>query len=94
MPQLLVFNKTDLLDANQRPRESSDLIEGEGGVRTPRVFVSARSGEGLAQLRQLIAQAITDAASRPASPVPPAGPGGAGSPVTDNRQADVLPTHA
>ena len=94
VPQLLVFNKTDLLDANQRPRESSDLIEGEGGVRTPRVFVSARSGEGLAQLRQLIAQAITDAASRPASPVPPAGPGGAGSPVTDNRQADVLPTHA
>ena len=94
VPQLLVFNKTDLLDANQRPRESSDLIEGEGGVRTPRVFVSARSGEGLAQLRQLIAQAITDAASRPASPAPPAGPGGAGSPVTDNRQADVLPTHA
>ena len=98
VPQVLVFNKTDLLDANQRPREITDLIEGEGGVRTPRVFVSARSGEGLAPLRQLIAQAMTpdatDPSLKPARPAPSAGLGEPGSPVTDNQQADVLPTHA
>ena len=39
-----------------------DEIEGERGVRTPRVFVSALSGEGLDALRQ----AIADAPGRPA----------------------------
>ena len=44
VPQVLVFNKLDRLEATQRPRELRDAIEGEGGVRTPRVFVSARDG--------------------------------------------------
>ena len=55
--QLLVFNKIDKLEATQRPRVVSDVLEFEGGMRVPRVFVSAQSGEGLAELRRLIAEA-------------------------------------
>ncbi len=55
--QLLVFNKVDKLEPTQRPRLASDALELEGGVRVPRVFVSAQSGEGLDELRRLIAEA-------------------------------------
>jgi len=54
--QILVFNKLDRLDANQRPREAIDAIEHDG-VTTPRVFVSALRGDGLDALRALIAAA-------------------------------------
>jgi GTPase len=57
IPQVLVFNKLDRLEATQRPRESVDQIEIDGGLRVPRVFVSAQSGEGLAELRAIIAGA-------------------------------------
>jgi GTP-binding protein HflX len=56
IPQILVFNKLDRLDAAQRPRERVDAVETAPGVRTPRVFLSARDGEGLPALRSLIAQ--------------------------------------
>ena len=62
IPQILVFNKTDLLDSAQRPREDVDAIERAPGQRTPRVFVSARDGSGLDALRAAIAQfAVADA---------------------------------
>lgn len=57
IPQLLVYNKLDRLDGHQQPRELVDELEIEPGRRMPRVFISARDGSGLPQLRQLIAQA-------------------------------------
>ena len=51
VPQLLVFNKVDAIDAGLRPRQASDLFELDG-VAVPRLFVSARSGDGLPALRR------------------------------------------
>ena len=56
VPQLLVFNKIDLLDPGQRPLLASDMFELEG-VQVPRVFVSGATGEGLPALRQQLALA-------------------------------------
>jgi len=55
VPQLLVFNKLDALDEAQRPVRMGDEMEIDG-VRTPRLFVSARSGEGLPALRAELAR--------------------------------------
>lgn len=54
VPQLLVFNKLDAIDEAQRPLQSLDTFE-LAGRQVPRVFVSARSGEGLPVLRQQLA---------------------------------------
>ncbi len=56
--QVLVFNKLDNLEPTQRPRVARDVVVAEGGVRMPRVFISARDGEGLAALRALLAAAV------------------------------------
>jgi GTP-binding protein HflX len=56
--QVLVFNKLDQLDASQRPRELCDALVDDAGRPVPRVFVSARDGEGLAELRAILAQAV------------------------------------
>ena len=56
--QLLVFNKADRLEESQRPRAMVDSFEIDGGVRLPRVFVSALDGEGLPALKLLIADAV------------------------------------
>lgn len=53
--QLLVFNKMDTLPAEQMPLKMEDDYEVDG-VQTPRIFVSARSGEGLPLLRSRLAQ--------------------------------------
>ena len=58
VPQLLVFNKADRLEASRRPRAMVDSFEIDGGVRLPRVFVSALDGEGLPALKLLIADAV------------------------------------
>jgi GTP-binding protein HflX len=94
VPQVLVYNKLDLLEPTQRPREACDTIEGEGGVRTPRVFVSAGGGEGLAELRRLIAAAIEADALNVAAASPSAELGDPGAPLTDNVPAAVNHTHA
>ncbi|MES2990585.1 MAG: GTPase HflX [Pseudomonadota bacterium] len=57
IPQVLVFNKLDRLEDTQRPRELRDVLE-LGARRVPRVFVSARTGEGLPQLREILTEAI------------------------------------
>jgi GTP-binding protein HflX len=57
VPQVLVFNKLDAMDPDQLPRTLGDVYELEPGHVVPRWFVSARTGEGLASLRQLIAEA-------------------------------------
>ncbi len=58
VPQVLVFNKLDRLEPSQRPRALRDLIERQDGQRVPRVFVSALDGTGLAELRQVLTEAV------------------------------------
>ncbi len=58
IPQLLVFNKIDALDAERQPLRMSDEFEIDG-VQTPRVFVSARSMMGLPLLRQRLAEIVS-----------------------------------
>jgi len=58
VPQILVFNKFDRLEATQRPRSLVDTLELDGGPRVPRVFVSALQGQGLDELRRIIAEAV------------------------------------
>ena len=58
IPQVLVFNKLDRLEDTQRPRELRDLLEVNAGLRVPRVFTSARTGEGMAELRQILTEAV------------------------------------
>lgn len=60
IPQILVFNKLDSLPAEQRPSRLEDQYEVEGQPLT-RLFVSARSGEGLDALRRVLAARVTDA---------------------------------
>ncbi|MFY9513350.1 MAG: GTPase HflX [Rubrivivax sp.] len=70
VPQVLVYNKCDLLDDTQQPREDHDELEVHPGVRRPRVFVSAHSGQGLDTLRGVIAAAVRGRQNvEPAEPV-------------------------
>ena len=71
IPQVLVFHKRDQLASDQRPRELRDVLELDGGVRVPRVFVSAATGEGLDGLRQVLAEAVVHSAGLIADDVPP-----------------------
>jgi len=56
---VLVFNKMDALEINQKPLHLTDSYELDG-LRRQRVFVSARTGQGLAELRAALAQAAYD----------------------------------
>ena len=58
IPQVLVFNRLDAMEAERRPRQLEDLFDLHG-VLTPRVFVSARGGEGLQNLRLLLARKVS-----------------------------------
>ncbi|EIM31539.1 GTP-binding protein HflX [Leptothrix ochracea L12] len=55
VPQILVFNKQDLMDESLQPRTDEDFFELEPGRSVPRLFVSAMTGYGLPRLRQAIA---------------------------------------
>jgi GTP-binding protein HflX len=57
IPQVLVCNKVDQLEETQRPREPRDVLVLAGGRRVPRVFVSARTGEGMSELRAILSEA-------------------------------------
>ena len=59
IPQVLVFNKLDAIEAERRPLQVEDSYELDG-VASPRVFVSARQGEGVSQLRQRLARIVND----------------------------------
>ena len=63
IPQVLVFNKLDALESERRPLQLEDTFD-LGGVQTPRIFLSAVTGEGVAMLRQQLARLAT------AEPVP------------------------
>ena len=54
VPRVLVFNKVDLMEVARRPVQLQDLVERDG-VATTRLFVSARTGEGLPGLRAHLA---------------------------------------
>lgn len=60
IPQVLVFNKCDALEAHQQPLHEQDQYELPGGQRVPRVFVSALKGTGLEVLRQILAKAASE----------------------------------
>jgi GTP-binding protein HflX len=60
VPQILVYNKVDLLEPSQQPRLESDQIEVASGLRYPRVFVSAARGTGLDALRRAISAEVLE----------------------------------
>jgi GTP-binding protein HflX len=68
VPQVLVFNKCDLLEASLQPRDPTDWVEVRAGVRRQRVFVSARDGSGLPALRDVIAHAAAGRLNGRAAP--------------------------
>ena len=57
VPQLLVFNKLDALAPAQRPAALQDVYE-RAGQPVERIFVSARTGEGLDLLRTQLARTV------------------------------------
>jgi GTPase len=72
VPQILVFNKLDAIEKDSLPLQLQDMFElrdaFESSSRSAeRVFVSARTGEGLPLLRALLAR---HAASTPAEEIP------------------------
>jgi GTPase len=56
IPQILVFNKLDLIEPQAQPRALADAVERAPGLVAPRVFVSAKTGHGLDVLRQQVAE--------------------------------------
>ena len=60
--QVLVCNQIDRLEETQRPRLLRDQVELPSGRRAERVFISARTGEGLDGLRAVLTEAISAAA--------------------------------
>jgi len=64
IPQILVFNKLDALDDVRRPLALQDVYDLDG-VPTPRLFLSAQDGEGVARLRQCLTDTVV--ARRPAT---------------------------
>ncbi|PUE60526.1 GTPase HflX [Limnohabitans sp. Rim8] len=55
VPQVLVFNKLDAMSPETRPLQLNDHYTVDG-QSVPRFFVSAQTGEGLAALREFLAQ--------------------------------------
>lgn len=54
IPQLLIFNKLDAIEPERFPLQLEDSFDLDG-VPTPRIFLSAISGEGIPALRQQLA---------------------------------------
>ena len=59
IPQILVFNKIDALEKDRWPLQLQDMFDIDG-LQTPRIFLSARSGQGIPDLRTLLATKISD----------------------------------
>ncbi len=72
VPQVLVFNKLDAIEPEARPRLTLDHYELAPGQVVPRLFVSAREGLGLDDLRRVVADlaVATDAVSAAGQPDP------------------------
>ncbi len=63
IPQLLVFNKYDAMPPEARPKQLQDMYEMDGR-KVPRIFVSARQGEGVAALREQLGNMVAVAVSK------------------------------
>jgi len=61
VPQIVVFNKLDAMDEASIPLVLSDQMELEGQT-VPRIYVSAKTGEGLPALRVVLAGQVMSAA--------------------------------
>lgn len=59
LPQLLVFNKLDALPPERQPLALEDGYEVDGQP-VPRIFVSARSGQGMDRLRHALARTVRE----------------------------------
>lgn len=70
IPQVLVFNKLDRVAPECLPAVEQDNFELDG-VLTPRVFISAQQGRGLAALRRLLADKASATHSVPTLDFPP-----------------------
>ncbi|MDM0044109.1 GTPase HflX [Variovorax dokdonensis] len=71
VPQLMIFNKLDAIEPERRPVRLKDHMEVDGRLLT-RVFLSARTGEGLAELREELAQrAMAAMSSKPLADAAP-----------------------
>lgn len=69
VPQLIVFNKLDAVSPEALPHSAMDIYELDGRL-VPRIFVSARSGDGLALLRQQLgATVLASSASQEMTPI-------------------------
>ncbi len=60
VPQLLVFNKIDVLDSERYPVQMQDHYELDGAP-VPRVFLSAQGGQGIANLRSALSDIVQTA---------------------------------
>jgi len=69
VPQLLVFNKIDALDSERHPLHMQDHYEMDG-VPVPRVFLSAQSGQGIANLRSALSEIVKTAMPDKQAPGP------------------------
>jgi GTP-binding protein HflX len=66
IPQVLVYNKLDAMPSANTPQSRWDTVDIEGRA-LPRVFLSARSGDGLTELRSFLAQKLQDPLSAAAN---------------------------
>ncbi|MFB1016954.1 MAG: hypothetical protein QMC46_02455, partial [Burkholderiaceae bacterium] len=57
IPQILLFNKLDLVEGGRGPRRMRDQMDVNGQV-FERLFVSAHTGEGLDGLRALLVERL------------------------------------
>lgn len=60
VPQVLVFNKLDSVAVEMQPTVLQDTYELDG-LATPRAFISAQQGLGLAALRQMLVDQVSAA---------------------------------
>ena len=65
VPQWLIFNKIDIIPPERQPLAWVDLYEVDG-VPLKRIFVSAQSGKGVTNLRQMLAEEVLRTDSNPA----------------------------
>ena len=62
VPQVLVFNKLDVMSDDKKPLQMQDIFAIDG-LDTPRLFVSAQTGEGIPALRAYLSQNLATTAS-------------------------------
>jgi len=84
VPQVIVFNKIDALDAGRQPLTLGDTYDLEGR-QVQRVFASAKTGAGLAQLRRTLAGEVLRREQKA---------GSQGGPDAEPHDEDFHETHA